>query len=437
MGKSAVISVRAANETLRSLVASDGHVCPQISQNFGTFSSSSDRYDGLMVPHRGKHPKRAFLDGNFVRRTLRPADKEYCIWDSELIGFGLRVRPTGRTFWFVRVRHRNKHRRIALGNTDDVNAVAARSEARRLLAEVALDGLPKRVMVKSTPIMTDFVEAYWPDLARGWKDSTASRNLHCWKRYLQPQFGDRYVASIVRSDVQSWRDGCAGNNEANFNRCVPVLASFMKYAEALKLRRKNSNPCKGMARYKRLAMERYLTAKEYRRLAQELAEEEATHPAQVAIVLLLIFTGARVSEIRDLQWEWVKPPRLVLPDSATGPKTICLNSQALAVLDAVPKHDESLLVFPDKRGKAPVNLGGWWPQFRRKCALPDVRLHDLRHSFASVAITDQVPLATIGKLLGHVLPETTAKYAHLADDAIADAAQRVSGSLASALGLPQ
>ena len=83
----------------------------------------------------------------------------------------------------------------------------------------------------------------------------------------------------------------------------------------------------------------------------------------------------------------------------------------------------------------PIGLGPFWTRVRKKCAMPDVRLHDLRHSFASVAITDQVPLATIGALLGHQLPETTARYAHLADDTIADAAQRVSGSLARCLGL--
>ena len=92
-------------------------------------------------------------------------------------------------------------------------------------------------------------------------------------------------------------------------------------------------------------------------------------------------------------------------------------------------------VFPDRTGTKPISLEKCWENFRRRCALPDVRLHDLRHSFASTAIMDDVPLATIGKLLGHVLPETTAKYAHLADEIVADAAKRISGSLASSLGL--
>ena len=362
-------------------------------------------------------------------------EREYCIWDTELPGFGLRVRPTGRFYWFVRLRHRGKHRRVSLGCTDDVEATLARSQARRLLAEVALDGLPKRTIVKSTPTMSDYVETYWPDLARGWKASTAKRNLNAWRLDLQPPFGDCRVADITKTDVQRWRDSCIGEKESKFNRGIPVLAALLKYAEALHLRRKNSNPCRGMPRYKREPKERYLSPLEYRRLAKELTADECLHPKQVAIVRLLIFTGARTSEIRDLKWDYVKPPRLVLPHSKTGPKTIWLNSQAVAILEAIPRVEGNPNVFPGARRAEHASLASWWPAFRRRCALPDVRVHDLRHSFASSAIMDHVPLATIGKLLGHVLTDTTAKYAHLADDAIADAAQRISGSLANALGL--
>jgi integrase len=149
----------------------------------------------------------------------------------------------------------------------------------------------------------------------------------------------------------------------------------------------------------------------------------------------LLYTGARVGEILSLRWEWVQPPRLALPDSKTGPKTIWLNSQALTILEALPRRVDCPLVFPDKTGNAPVAVISWWTALRLRCSMPDLRIHDLRHSFASTAIMDNVPLATIGKLLGHALPETTARYAHLADDVIADAAQRVSGGLAKAMGL--
>jgi len=435
MGKSAIISTRAFRKVLDSAGAAGGYLHPANDRNFETFGSSSGTIDGLMVPHGQRASRRALLDGNFARRKLPLRDREYCIWDTELPGFGLRVRPSGKYSWFVRLRHRGKHRRITLGASDELDATLARSQARRLLAEVALDGLPKRVVVKATPTMNDFVETYWPDLARGWKASTAARNRDAWRRDLAGHFGESRVADITRADVVRWRDGCVGERESKFNRAIPVLAALLKYAEALHLRRKGSNPCRGISRYKRPAKERYLTPLEYRRIAKELREDEEAFPGEVAIVGLLLYTGARVSEIRDLRWDWVKPPRLVLPDSKTGPKIIWLNSQALAILEAVPRIEGCPFVFPNRNRTKPMLLDPWWPQFRRRCALPDVRIHDLRHSFASTAIMDNVPLATIGKLLGHVLPETTAKYAHLADDVIADAAQRVSGSLASAIGL--
>lgn len=390
-----------------------------------------------MVPFRRKPGRRALLDGNFARRKLPLRETEYCIWDSELAGFGLRVRPSGNYYWFVRLRHRGKHRRITLGRSDELDAGLARAQARRLLAEVALDGLPKRAVVKATPILSDFVETYWDDLSRVWKPSTTKRNWNAWKGTLALEFGAMRVADILPADIHRWRDGCAGRSECLYNRTLPVLASLLNYAEALRLRRKGSNPCRGMPRYWQAPKERYLTPAEYRRVGAALREDKAAFPAQVAIVRLLMFTGARAGEIQNLRWDWIQPPRLLLPDSKTGPKTIWLNCQALEILSGISRRDDCPLVFPNRSGLKPVILANWWLPFRRQCALPDVRIHDLRHSFASTAIMDNVPLATIGKLLGHVLPETTAKYAHLSDDVIGDAANRISGSLAKAIGLRQ
>lgn len=421
--------------SLRSAGAVDGCAVPDNSLILGTSGSSSANKNGLMVPNREKPGRRALLDGNFARRKHRLLPHEYCIWDTELAGFGMRVRPSGRTYWFVRLRHRGKHRRVSLGRTDEVDAVLARTRARRLLAEVALDGLPKRAVVKATPTMVDFVDIYWSEIARYWKASTAKRSLSAWEQELRSTFGEIRVADLNKADVMRWRDACVVAREARYNRALPVLAALLKYAEQLRLRRKGSNPCRGMPRYKREPVERYLLPLEYRRIAAALRDDEAKWPAQVAIIRLLLFTGARVGEINDLQWYWVQPPRLMLPDSKTGAKIIWLNSQALAILDTVPRREGCPFVFPNRRGDKPILLNNWWFTFRRRCALPDVRIHDLRHSFASAAIMDNVPLATIGKLLGHALPETTAKYAHLSDDVIGDAAQRISGSLATAIGL--
>lgn len=413
----------------------DCHLVPSKADNSARYVGSDGANEGYLVPDRESRVRRAFLDGNLARRKHPVQARAYCVWDTEIVGFGMRVHPTSRTTWFVRVRHRGKHRRVALGFTEDVDAALARTRAKRLLAEVALDGLPKRAVVRATPTMTDYVADHWTDLARYWKTSTKQRNQNAWRLDLEPVFGATRVADLVPAHVARWRDDCAGDREARFNRAVPVLAAILNYAEALNLRRKGSNPCRGTARFKRDAVERYLSPLEYARLGNALRTAEGNYPAEVAIIRLLLFTGARVSEIRDLRWEWVKPPRLVLPDSKTGPKIIWLNSQARELLAVQPLRDNCVFVFPNTRGSAPREIDQWWTRLRRSCAMPDLRIHDLRHSFASTAIGENVPLALIGKLLGHALPETTAKYAHLSDDVIGDAAKRISGSLATAIGL--
>ena len=210
---------------------------------------------------------------------------------------------------------------------------------------------------------------------------------------------------------------------------------MMNYAEQLGLRPRGSNPCKGTPRYKRKLIDRFLSAREFHRLAQSLRAFEDSDPVAVQAIRLLIYTGARYGEIVGLRWEWVQPPRLMLPDSKTGAKIVYLNRQAQAVIDAMPNKAETGLVFPSVRGDKPIGLSAVWCRIREHAALPDVRLHDLRHSFASIAITDGISLMVIGKLLGHALAETTERYAHLADEAIADAAKRVSGSLARCLGI--
>ena len=435
MGKSAAKSIDLTLETWRNLAAADGLLVPGNPPDSGTLQSGLGAYDGHMVPKRLLPGNRAYLDGNLVRRKQPTAPREYVIWDTELAGFGLRVRPSGLRSWFVRVRRRGVHRRITLGRVEDVDAVTARGEARRMLAEVALDGLPRRVAQKIAPVFSEYVDEFWRDCGHHWKPSTQKRNRDAIQRDILPHFGAMRLDVICRSDIIRWRDSCAEGKQAKFNRALPVLAAMLKYAEALGYLRKGSNPCRGTPRFKRKAMERFLNLQEYRRLAHCLAQEEPQFAAHVAIIWLLLYTGARSQEIGALKWDWVEPPRLLLPDSKTGPKTIWLCSQAGRILESIPRREDTPFVFPNTKGNAPLNIQPWWYKFRRQCALPDVRIHDLRHSYASMAVRHKVPLATIGRLLSHELPETTAKYAHLADETIAEAAARVSGGLASAIGL--
>jgi integrase len=434
MRKKTINPVESAFKTDSSPGDDDCYLLPEPDAQIHSQKSVSSN-EATSATRGGSAYASAFLDGNYARRKHPTKQAEYTIWDTELKGFGLRVLPSGSCFWTVRSRQRGKHIRVTLGRPDQVAALLARTQARRLLAEAAVDGLPKQKAAVAAITLEHFVDMHWDDVARYWKPSTAKRNFTAWRVQLAPVFGAMRISEVRSADVRLWRDDCAGDQEAQYNRAIPVLGSLFKYAEALNMRRKGSNPCRGLARCRRAAKERYLSPLEYRRLGAALRAADDRAPSQVAIVRLMLFTGARISEIRDLRWEWVRPPHLLLPDSKTGPKTIWLNSQALRVLKGISRREGCALVFPNSTGTKPLTIDPWSSGFRRSCSMPDLRLHDLRHSFASTAIMDNVPLVTIGKLLGHVLPETTAKYAHLADEVIGDAAQRISGSLAQALGL--
>ena len=347
------------------------------------------------------------------------------------------MRPTGHKCWIVAFRERGIKRLVTLGSVAELDARKARSEARKRLVANRLDGLPqppKPKAHKGPPLFREYVHAFWADYARHWKPSTQKRNLSLIRKELVPAFGDIAVEAFTRADIARWRDGL-NQRPCTFNRALPVLAVMLAYAEQLGHRRRGSNPCKGTPRFKTKVHERYLNAKEYRRLARTLDEAEADCPLAVAAIRLLIYTGARSGEIATLRWEYVQPPRLALPDSKTGPKTIYLNGPALAVLDSLPARSSGYVFASPGQPERPLRIDNHWTSLRRSAALPDVRLHDLRHSFASVAIMDGISLSLIGKLLGHALPETTARYAHLADEVVMNAAERVCSSLASALGL--
>jgi integrase len=260
------------------------------------------------------------------------------------------------------------------------------------------------------------------------KPATRKRSHGAIFNELVTTFGSKPVDAVRRTDVLRWRASC-GDRQGAFNRTIPVMSVMMSYAEQLGLRPRGSNPCKGTPRYKRQPVEHFLSAREFARLATSLTELEELYPREVLAIRLIIYTGARRGEIEGLRWECVQRPRLMLPDSKTGAKIVYLNALAQAVLDAISDHAEAGPVFDG------INLNRAWASIRNHAALPDVRIHDLRHSFASIAIADGVSLVVIGKLLGHALAETTERYAHLADEAISDAARRVSGSLARCLGL--
>lgn len=374
------------------------------------------------------------LNGHVARRRADGSTR--VIWDDALPGFGLRVRENGKKTWVVKYRRRGRQRYETLGTVDAVAAPEARRAARALLAAIAIEGLPKPPPRVGAPLLIDYAETFWSDYARHWKPSTRKGARGILERDLIPVFGAVPLDQIRKTDVMRWRDDMSARPLV-FNHALPVLSAMLAYAERLGHRPPGSNPCRRTPRYPATPKERFLSPAEYRRLGAVLAAAQARLPLHVAVIRLLALTGARLSEILTLRWEEVRPPRLLLADSKTGPKTIYLCDEAVSLLAEIEPRDGCPWVFPAKQAEGPIpapTLSGKWVRLRKAAALPDVRLHDLRHSFASVAVNRGVSLMLIGRLLGHVAAETTARYAHLEDQSIADAAARVSRSLGQALG---
>lgn len=378
-----------------------------------------------------------------VVERLAPAERDVFAWDSELRGFGVRVKPSGVRSYVVQYRNaHSRSKRMTIGEHGRLTAEEARKQARLILAEVERGGDPAetRDAARKSPTVADLCERYLTDHAAVRKKARSiDGDQRMIVQFISPAIGTRKVADITRADAGKLHHSL-GETPYQANRVLALLSKMMNLAEKWALRPDGSNPCRHVEKFREAKRERYLSADELARLGDVLAEAERTAtelPGTIAAVRLLVLTGCRMSEILTLQWSHVDfaASCLRLPDSKTGAKTVHLNAPALAVLAAVDRAEGSPWVIAGGRpGAHLVNLEKPWQRIRTKASVPDVRLHDLRHSFASVAVGLGEGLRMIGKLLGHTQTQTTARYAHLAADPVKAATERVGAALAGMLG---
>lgn len=370
---------------------------------------------------------------------LKPEVRDVFAWDDEMRGFGVRVKPSGVRSYLVQYRNvHGRSKRLTIGAHGRLTAEEARREARSILAEVdkGHDPAETRALARVAPTMADLCDRYLADHADARKKATsADEDRRLIERFIRPQLGKRQVADITRADVGKLHQGLR-ETPYQANRVLALVSKMMNLAEKWGLRPDGSNPCRHVEKFKEAKRERYLSADELARLGDVLAEGERTateRPSVIAAIRLLVLTGCRVSEILTLQWRHVDVGSacLQLPDSKTGAKTVHLNAPALAVLAAIEREEGSpWVILGAKRGSHLVNLEKPWRCIRTRAGIEDVRLHDLRHSFASVAVGLGEGLPMIGKLLGHTQTQTTARYAHLAADPVKAATERVGAALA-------
>ena len=359
--------------------------------------------------------------------ALRPRRKVRDLRDTELKGYGVRVMPSGAKRYFVHTQHQGRRVWKTLGDATAMTEAEARALARSALAAFHGGRSPDAEAPEET-LFEAVAEEVFALYGRCWKPRTLAVNRTYLRCQILPFFEGRPIRAITREEVRKWFRSLHATPAAA-NRSAPILSVVMRQAEAWGYRPENSNPCKGIRRYRQGRSERFLSPEEYRRLGRVLAEREADYPLHAAAVRLLLLTGCRKSEILTLEWRFYRDGNLHLPDSKTGPRTIWLCRAARDVLDRLPRP--ARWVFPVSDGCAPREwLNGFWSQVRIETGLEDVRLHDLRHSYASMALLGGESIRAVGRLLGHEKPSTTLKYAHLSDASVREAVDALAPVLA-------
>ena len=381
-----------------------------------------------------------------IVEALPASDRETVVWDRELPGFGVRVHPSGSKVYMVHKCSGGKSRRVTIGRHGVWSLDAARREAGGILASLRNGETPARPGTEngpaSGPTVAELAEQYMVEhVAVRCKPTTARSCRLILNGYLLPQFGKLRLGEITPDQVAGLHYRLR-EKPVMANQIIDMLSRLFNKAAASGDAPAGGNPCRFIKNYPTRSRERFLSEQEFARLGIVLDELESVGKiatAAAAGLRLLMLTGCRRNEILTLRWEDIdlEHDEIRLRDAKTGARAVPLSPTARQVLAALPRQPDNPWVISGRGpGTRLGNLNATWGVVRKKAGLEDVRLHDLRHSYASRALSLGESLPMIGKLLGHRKVQTTARYAHLARDSVKAAAERVSDSLAVDLDTP-
>jgi len=358
------------------------------------------------------------------------------LWDDQTPGLGVRCTTAGAKSWVLRYRTRDRQQRSqTLGNATAIHPKAARELARQVLVRVAHgdDPLAQARIRQAAPTLADLRERYDDEHAPRKKPASRVSDRNLWDRHLLPWAGRRKLADLTPADVAQF---------LHDNRHQPIIANraVRLLSKACNIARRrapawgwpplSSNPAERAELHPENRRRRYLQPDEAQRLSAALTR--CPNRSIATLVQLLLLTGARLSEWRDARWDWVdlRAGVLRLPDSKTGAKSVVLSAAAVRLLQGLPRVGP--YVCPGKTPDAPiVGVQRPWQRLLKQAGIEGLRIHDLRHSYASAAVTAGLSLPQIGGLLGHRTPATTARYAHLVDSTARAAAERAAGAVAA------
>ena len=371
-------------------------------------------------------------------------ERDMVYWDRDLPGFGIRVYPGGGKVYIAQAREPDRTtRRVTVGRHDVLNADQARQRAAFIIARIRAGDdpvpLPLAARFNGGPTVADLAERYLEEHAAvRLKPETQRRVRVLLHSHILPALGRLPLEAVERSHVVEFHQKLS-DRPVTANKAIKVLSHIYRLGAGWGLVPEGFNPCRSVEKYPERSRERFLTDAEFSRLGRvldEAVDSGAAPLTAVTAIRLLMLTGCRKSEILTLRWSDVDldAGELRLADSKTGPRAVQLPPTAVELLEALPRRKDSSWVFPGNDRDGRYSGGGLdhaWRTVRAAAGLEDVRMHDLRHSFASRALALGETLPVIGKLLGHSDIETTARYAHLARDSIHEAAERIADSIAA------
>ena len=376
----------------------------------------------------------------YVESIPSPAEQPTLAWDDKLSGFGIKVLPSGKRKYILKYRthggRSGRQRWLGLGTHGPITADQARAAAQRALAMVADGGDPqaKRHDRASEPTLSDVWGRYERDHLQLKKHSTQRNYRAIWKDRIQPVFGKHRVKDMSRGDIDAYHKSLSAT-PYQANRILALLSKLLNLAEEWEWR-EGTNPCRHITKFRERARQRFLTLNEIaavRAASAKLLDADELTPHAASILELLLLTGARSGELASAEWAWVlwDQQMIALPDSKTGAKTIYLSKVAVEVLSrqhARSSHQKYL--YPGRSaGKHIHNLRKPWARICKEAGLEGVRVHDLRHTAASLALGSGTSLAIVGRLLGHTQVQTTLRYAHLDTDPALSAADLIGDSV--------
>ena len=358
--------------------------------------------------------------------------KDQFFWDSELPGFGVKVTPAGRKTYVVQFRLGGRKctaRRMTIGAHGRITPQEARTEAKSLLGKVALgrDPAEEKNVARGQNCLGDTLNYFLTThVDAKLKPTTAREYRRLLSIHLPAGLKKRGISNVNRADITTLHHSLR-ETPYQANRLLAVLSKFFSWCESQGIRPDYSNPCNKVQKYREEARQRFLSDTEIARLSRELSaaeQDESASPWSLAAIRLYLLTGARLNEILKLRWSEVDLERrqLRLGDSKTGGKPIHLSDLAIDVLLRIPRLEGNPhVICGQKEGAHLVNIQKTWRRIRRNAGLDDVRIHDFRHTFASVAAASGLSLPIIGGLLGHSQAQTTQRYAHLANGTLQEA----------------